>query len=167
MATTAEKTDPALWEKVKAEVTAGAKGGEPGEWSARKAQLAVHDYKAAGGGYKGEKDSHNHLAEWTAERWGTKSGNDSHETGERYLPEAARDALTDEEYRRSTDKKREDTRKGKQFSAQPKDIAAKTNAARKASHGEPTLAELKKAATAKGIAGRSKMSKEQLMKAVR
>lgn len=167
MATTAEKTDPALWEKVKAEVTAGAKGGEPGEWSARKAQLAVHDYKAAGGGYKGKKDSHNHLAEWTAERWGTKSGNDSHETGERYLPEAARDALTDEEYKRSTDKKREDTRKGKQFSAQPKDIAAKTNAARKASHSEPTLAELKKAATAKGIAGRSKMSKEQLMKAVR
>ena len=166
MAATAEKTDPALWEKVKAEVTAGAKGGEAGQWSARKAQLAVHDYKAAGGGYKGKKDPHNHLAEWTQEEWGTKSGQDSHDTGERYLPKAAREALTDEEYKRSTAKKRADTAKGKQFSAQPKDIAAKANAARKRSHDEPTLQDLKKAAAAKGIAGRSKMNKEQLLKAV-
>ena len=166
MAATAEKTDPALWEKVKAEVTAGAKGGEAGQWSARKAQLAVHDYKAAGGGYKGKKDPHNHLAEWTQEEWGTKSGQDSHDTGERYLPKAAREALTDEEYKRSTAKKRADTAKGKQFSAQPKDIAAKANAARKRSHDEPTLQDLKKAAAAKGITGRSKMNKEQLLKAV-
>ena len=160
MATTAEKTDPALWEKVKAEVTAGAKGGEAGQWSARKAQLAVREYKAAGGGYKGEKDPHNHLAEWTAEEWGTKSGNDSHETGERYLPKAAREALTDEEYKRSTAKKRADTEQGKQFSAQPKDVAAKTSAARKRLHDTPTLPELKTAATAKRIAGRSKMNKK-------
>ena len=35
MSTTAEKTDPKLWEKVKKEVAAGDKGGEKGEWSAR------------------------------------------------------------------------------------------------------------------------------------
>ena len=38
----------ALFEKIKA----GTKGGDPGEWSARKAQLVAKKYKAAGGGYK-------------------------------------------------------------------------------------------------------------------
>ena len=61
MSETAEKTDPELWEKVKKRVTAGDKGGDKGEWSARKAQLAVAEYKKAGGGYRGKKDPHNHL----------------------------------------------------------------------------------------------------------
>ena len=165
MAGTAVKTDPALWEKVKAQVTAGTKGGEAGEWSARKAQLAVHEYKAAGGGYKGKKDPHNHLAEWTKEEWGTKSGHASHETGERYLPKEARGVLSDAEYKRTSDKKRADTKKGQQFSAQPRDVAAKTNVARRAAHGEPTLAELRKKAAAQGVAGRSKMDKAALLKA--
>ena len=42
MAAVAEKTDPKLWEEVKARVMAGEKGGHAGQWSARKAQLAVH-----------------------------------------------------------------------------------------------------------------------------
>ena len=123
MSETAEKTDPALWEKVKAEITAGDKGGHAGEWSARKAQLASAEYKKKGGGYKGPKTADNHLSQWTEEEWGTKSGHDSRETGERYLPKEARKALTDEEYKRTTAKKRADTRQGKQFSAQPKDVA--------------------------------------------
>ena len=53
MGKTARRSDPELWEAVKAEVTRGAKGGRPGEWSARKAQLAAHLYKARGGGYEG------------------------------------------------------------------------------------------------------------------
>jgi hypothetical protein len=35
-----------------ASVKAGTKGGDAGEWSARKAQLVAKKYKAAGGGYK-------------------------------------------------------------------------------------------------------------------
>jgi hypothetical protein len=35
-----------------ARVKAGSAGGDPGEWSARKAQLVAKKYKAAGGGYK-------------------------------------------------------------------------------------------------------------------
>ena len=67
MAKTAEKTDPALWEKVKNEITKGDKGGDPGEWSARKAQLAVQEYKARGGGYKGRKPAPDHsLLRWAA-----------------------------------------------------------------------------------------------------
>jgi hypothetical protein len=38
----------ALFEKIKA----GIKGGDPGEWSARKAQLLASEYKKKGGGYK-------------------------------------------------------------------------------------------------------------------
>jgi hypothetical protein len=38
----------ALFEKIKA----GTKGGDPNEWSARKAQLLAVEYKKKGGGYK-------------------------------------------------------------------------------------------------------------------
>ena len=74
MSTTAKRTDPALWEKVKKQVTAGDKGGEKGEWSARKAQLAVAEYKKQGGGYAGKKDPHNSLHEWSEEDWGSSWG---------------------------------------------------------------------------------------------
>ncbi|UUR09230.1 hypothetical protein [Sphingomonas glaciei] len=163
MSETAEKTDPALWEKVKKRVTAGDKGGDKGEWSARKAQLTVAEYKKAGGGYRGGKDPHNHLAEWTREEWGTKSGKQSGKTGERYLPKKAREALTDTEYKRTTAKKHADTAKGKQFSSQPTDVARKTAAAR---HGEPTKAELMAEARKRDIRGRSTMTKSELAKAL-
>jgi hypothetical protein len=163
MSETAEKTDPELWEKIKQRVTAGDKGGDPGEWSARKAQLAVAEYKKAGGGYRGKKDPHNHLSEWTREDWGTKSGKESGETGERYLPKAAREALSDEEYKRTTAKKRADTRKGKQFSAQPADVAKKVARARSGG----TKADLLEQARKQGIKGRSRMSKAQLEAALR
>ncbi len=53
MTATADKTDPRLWEEVKKKVTDGSKGGKPGQWSARKAQMAVQAYKQEGGGYDG------------------------------------------------------------------------------------------------------------------
>ena len=52
MATTATKTNPALWERIVKRVKAGSKGGDRGEWSARKAQLLAKEYKAKGGKYK-------------------------------------------------------------------------------------------------------------------
>lgn len=51
MSQTAKRTDPMLWERVKSEITAGDKGGDAGEWSARKAQMSVSEYKRRGGGY--------------------------------------------------------------------------------------------------------------------
>ncbi len=167
MAKTAKKTDPKLWEKVKEEVTEGDKGGKPGQWSARKAQLAVHDYKAEGGGYEGAKAADNHLAQWTREEWGTKSGEQSGKTGERYLPEKAREALSDDEYKRTTRKKQADTAKGRQHSAQPADVARKTGAVRHASEREATTrAALLQEARKAGIAGRSKMKKAELVAAL-
>ncbi len=172
MSKTAEKTDPKLWEKVKAEVTHGDKGGKPDQWSARKAQLATSEYKKEGGGYEGEKSPDNHLQQWTDEDWGTKSGEESAKTGERYLPKEAREHLTDAEYKRTSAKKRGDTAKGKQFSAQPKDVAAKTSRHRETGHGAASdkdarsKAALYEEAKAKDIPGRSKMSRGELIKAL-
>lgn len=167
MAAVAEKTDPKLWETVKEEVTRSPKGGRPGQWSARKAQLATQEYKAEGGRYKGRKSADNHLAEWTKEEWGTRSGKASGETGERYLPKEAREALSDAEYRRTTRKKRADTARGKQFSAQPTDLAAKTARHRTTGRaGGATKAELMSRARERKIPGRSTMSKAELAKAL-
>jgi hypothetical protein len=140
MASSAQKTDPKLWEQVKRRVTRSSKGGDPGEWSARKAQMAVQEYKKAGGGYVGKKKEDNSLQQWTKEDWGTRSGKPSKKTGERYLPKAAREKLSKDEYDRTTAKKRADTKKGKQFSAQPKDVARKAAGARKATTRKSTTA---------------------------
>jgi len=66
------------------------------------------------------------LKEWTEQKWTTKSGKRSSDTGERYLPEAAIKALSPAEYAATTKAKREGKAKGKQFVAQPKSIAKKT-----------------------------------------
>ena len=66
------------------------------------------------------------LKEWTKQEWTTKSGKPSAETGERYLPKKAIKSLTAAEYAATTKAKREGTKKGKQFVAQPKRIAKKT-----------------------------------------
>ena len=162
MSETAERTDPKLWERVKKKITAGDKGGEKGEWSARKAQMAVAEYKKQGGGYKGARDADNSLHQWSEEDWGTKSGKKSGDTHERYLPKKAREALTDEEYARTTAKKRADTKKGKQHSKQPKDVADKAAPYR----DHRTREELYEAAKKRDIPGRSKMTKDQLMAAL-
>jgi hypothetical protein len=167
MAQTAKRTDPELWDEVKEEITESGKGGRRGEWSARKAQLAVAEYKKRGGGYEGRKSKDNSLRQWTEENWGTRSGKKSTETGERYLPKEAREALSDEEYARTSSKKRRDTRKGRQFSAQPEDVRRKTARHRHGSgKDDPTKAELYEQAKARRIEGRSKMSKAQLADAL-
>jgi len=77
------------------------------------------------------KKSQKSLKKWTEQKWRTKSGKKSSKTGERYLPEKAIKALSSKEYAATTRKKREDTKKGKQHSKQPKRIARKTRAYRK------------------------------------
>jgi len=72
------------------------------------------------------------LKKWTKQKWRTKSGKPSSKTGERYLPEKAIKSLSKAEYAATTKKKREDTKKGKQHSKQPKKIAKKTRSYRKA-----------------------------------
>lgn len=122
------RTNETLWEKSKAE----AKAKMGGKHSARAMQLAGKIYKDKGGAYTGEKTSaQKSMTKWTKEDWGTKSGKPSGKTGERYLPKKARESLTTSEYAATTRAKREGTKAGKQFVAQPKQIAVKTAKFRK------------------------------------
>lgn len=66
------------------------------------------------------------LKTWGDQKWSTKSGKPSSKTGERYLPEAAIKALSPQEYAATTKAKRQGKASGKQFVAQPKNIAKKT-----------------------------------------
>jgi hypothetical protein len=45
-------TKPGMRKRIFNQIKAGSKGGRPGQWSARKAQLLASRYKKAGGGYK-------------------------------------------------------------------------------------------------------------------
>ena len=71
------------------------------------------------------------LKDWTKQKWRTKSGKPSAKTGERYLPTAAIKSLSPAEYAATSRAKREGTKAGKQFVAQPKKIAKKTKVFRK------------------------------------
>ena len=72
-------TKPGLRESIKKRITAGSKGGKPGQWSARKAQMVAAEYKKKGGGYKGgEGKKQKSLKKWGKEDWQTK---DEYEKG--------------------------------------------------------------------------------------
>ena len=160
--TDAKRTDPELWEAVKTEITQAGKGGEPGQWSARKAQMAVSEYKKRGGGYDdgGASRDETSLHEWTEEDWGTKSGEESGETGERYLPKAVRMILTEDEYARSSAKKRGGDA---QFVDQPGDVREKVS---RIEEDGPTKAMLEERARELDIDGRSAMTKDELLSAI-
>lgn len=67
------------------------------------------------------------LKAWGNQKWQTKSGKKSSETGERYLPKKAIESLSPAEYAATTKAKRKGKAAGKQFVAQPKKIAKKTS----------------------------------------
>ena len=60
------------------------------------------------------KKSQRSLKNWTKQKWRTKSGKKSSETGERYLPEAAIKSLSSAQYAAGTKRKRKATASGKQ-----------------------------------------------------
>ena len=76
------------------------------------------------------KASQKSLANWTKQKWRTKSGKPSTQgskaTGERYLPTKAIKALSSAEYSASSAAKRKASAAGKQVSKQPRKIAQKT-----------------------------------------
>ena len=125
-------TKPSLRERIKKEVMASDRGGKPGQWSARKAQLVAQRYEKAGGGYSGGKSkSQKSLSSWTKQKWRTKSGKPSLETGERYLPEKAIKSLSSSQYAATTAAKKRGMAEGKQFVKQPKAVATKVKRFRK------------------------------------
>ena len=67
------------------------------------------------------------LKDWGDQKWRTKSGKKSSDTGERYLPSAAIKSLSPSEYAATTRAKRAGKAKGQQFVKQPAKIASKTS----------------------------------------
>ena len=66
-------TKPGMRERIKDRIMTGSKGGKPGQWSARKAQLLVQEYEKSGGDYRGGKGkSQKSLEKWGKEKWMTK-----------------------------------------------------------------------------------------------
>ena len=127
---TAKKSNPSLWKRIVASVKAGTKGGRAGQWSARKAQIAVARYKKSGGGYKGKKKKSNSLSKWSKQKWRTSDGKPSRGK-KRYLPDAAWKSLSPAEKRATNRAKAAGNKKGKQFVKQPKRIAKKVKRYRK------------------------------------
>lgn len=127
---TAVRTKPELWERVKRDVLKSPKGGVPGKWSARKAQLAVAAYKAKGGGYKGPKSRCNSLAVWSREDWGYINNSSRGKSRGRYLPRRVRDRLTPAE--RREENRRKGSRKG-QWIPYSRSVATKFRQYRKQS----------------------------------
>ena len=127
---TAKKSNPSLWKRIVASVKAGTKGGRAGQWSARKAQIAVARYKKSGGGYKGAKKASNSLSKWSKQKWRTSDGSKS-EGKKRYLPDAAWKALSPAEKAATNKAKASGNKQGKQFVKQPKSIAKKVRKYRK------------------------------------
>jgi hypothetical protein len=137
-------TDPDLRARLKDEVQADDKGGKPGQWSARKAQLLKAAYEREGGGYLGEKDeTQQHLSQWSQEDWQTSDGGaattgSAREKGgasKRYLPKEAWDELSEDEKRATDAKKAEGSAQGEQFVANTD--AAKKAGAHARAHDDP------------------------------
>ena len=120
------RTNPALWESVKQKWMKSDKGGNPGEWSARKAQLAVKEYKSRGGKYKGKKSSTNSLVLWGNEEWDYvgEKGNSI------YLPKAVIKKLTPSQKRKLNKLKREATEQGEQHMEWPDFLTEMVNSVR-------------------------------------
>lgn len=114
------RSNPVLWKRIVSQVKKSNKGGKQGQWSARKAQLAVNIYKSKGGSYSSRKSKNNSLVRWTKQKWRTRSGKNSivgrGATGERYLPESVIKSMSKKDYNKSTKLKRKAIRSRKQYS---------------------------------------------------
>lgn len=113
-------TKPELRERIKNRIMAGSKGGKPGQWSARKAQLLAIEYREAGGGYRGGlRKTQRSLKKWTREKWTTSDGKPAIRKGgtRRYLPASAWSRLTPAQRAATNRKKIIGSRQGNQFVA--------------------------------------------------
>ena len=116
----ANYTKPELRERIKKRIMAGSRGGKPGQWSARKAQLLALEYRRAGGGYRGgRKKPQRSLDKWTREDWTTSDDKPAIREGgtNRYLPRSAWEKLTPAQRAATNRKKRRGSRTGRQFVA--------------------------------------------------
>ena len=135
-------TKPELRKKIFNKIKKGSKGGDAGEWSARKAQLLAKEYKEQGGGYtKSLGAEQKSLKKWSSQDWMTsdtfankkkgKSDEVESKGKKRYLPKKAWEVLSESEKKKTNETKSKGNKEGKQFVSQPKAIAKKTAKYRK------------------------------------
>ncbi|NML67254.1 hypothetical protein HHL22_18780 [Hymenobacter sp. RP-2-7] len=109
-------SDPALRERLKEEIRAAAKGGEPGTWSARKSQLLTLAYQKQGGGYlqRHPNSKQRDLSEWTKQDWQTSDGKPARRASgtTRYLPKKAWGELDAGEKKATNAKKKAGSKAG-------------------------------------------------------
>jgi hypothetical protein len=184
-------TDPELRRQIKEELLNSDKGGEPGQWSARKSQMLVREYEKRGGSYKtSERDeAAKSLEEWTEQDWQTEEGDGSYGVArsakrardgnvtKRYLPKAVWDKLSDAEKEEAERLFLEASKRGKQH-------VEWTPATKQAMHeyeqefehqhehdrasdSELTKEELYEQAKNLHVPGRSKMNREELLEAIK
>lgn len=127
-------TKPELRESIKKRIMAGSKGGNPGQWSARKAQLLALEYRKAGGGYRGGiRKTQRSLKSWTRQKWRTSDGKPAIRKGgtRRYLPSAAWSRLTPAQRTATNRKKISGSKAGRQFVANTRAAESAGRAVRK------------------------------------
>lgn len=112
--------DPALRERLKKKIMKESRGGPPGKWSARKAQLLATEYKAKFKGrktsaYKGKKsDKAKSLDKWSSQNWQTSNGQKkTTKEHPKYLPKKQWDRMTTVEKKKADSVKRKKDAKTK------------------------------------------------------
>ena len=166
-------TKPDLRRQLKDEIMQSDKGGNPGQWSARKSQLLVQEYEKQGGGYKKDEkdDAAKSLEEWGEQDWQTQDGNKARQDDKtkRYLPKEVWSILSDEEKQKAEEIKQKASKEGEQYVEWTPAIK---KAMKEAGYTETddsddiTKQELYDKARELDIDGRSKMDKAQLQEAV-
>ena len=165
-------TKPDLRRRLKEEIIEGDKGGEPKEWSARKAQLLVQRYEAEGGGYKDdEKDEDaKSLKNWSDQNWQTHSGDaaaDKDDGMHRYLPRDAWALLKKEDQKQAQNVKLSEDAKGKQFASWSTPVQNVMTELGIVDGGDELTKEyLYERATELDIDGRSNMNRDELKEAI-
>lgn len=167
-------TEPDLRREIKDQLMDSDKGGEPGQWSARKSQMLVQEYERRGGGYKQNKrdEAAQSLEAWTAQDWQTiedEGDADDDGTMQRYLPAKIWAMLTDAQAKEAEQTKIKTSDKGQQYADWPDFIKRAMVAAGFAENADadPTVDELQTWARQLDIDGRSGMNKEELLDAIR
>lgn len=165
-------TKPELREKLKEEIKQSDKGGKKGQWSARKSQLLVQAYEKQGGGYETNKKDKaaKSLDEWSAQNWQTKEGKtNARQKGKtkRYLPEEVWNKLSEKEKKEAEQTKEKASAKGKQHIPwTPAVKRAMKEAGYQPDDEGASKKDLYEEAKKLDVKGRSKMSKEELQKAI-
>ncbi|KAL5498998.1 hypothetical protein ACEPAH_1516 [Sanghuangporus vaninii] len=123
-------TDPGteLRNQIKEDIQADSKGGQPGQWSARKAQMMASEYKKqmherGEEPYTTDKseqsEGQKHLNDWTKEEWQTSEGKGNAKqpdgTEQRYLPKKAWESMAEEEKEATNKAKLEGSARGEQY----------------------------------------------------